>query len=89
MAPPPKIYSPLRVIVATNLLQSWRRLLTVGENARLLTGVIVAFIFGYAWFSYFLFYKGLSFVQKFPGLDTLLTERMLYLLFAFLFFLLF
>jgi ABC-2 type transport system permease protein len=60
----------------------------VGENSRLLTGVIVGFVAGYAWFSYVLFHKGLGFVQKFPGLDTLLTERLLYLLFAFLFFLL-
>ena len=85
----PDRFSPLRIIVAANLLQSWRRLRAVGDNARLLTAVIIAFIFGYAWFSYFLFFKGLSFVQKFPGLDTLLTERLLYLLFAFLFFLLF
>ena len=69
-------------------MQSWRRLRSVGENSKLLTGVIVFFIFGYAWFSFFLFYKGLRFVQRFPGLDTLLTERLLYLLFAFLFFLL-
>lgn len=83
-----KIPSPLRVLIAANLLQSLRRLRSVGENSRLLTGVIFGFIIGYAWFSYYLFYKGLSFVQKFPGLDTLLTERLLYLLFAFLFFLL-
>jgi ABC-2 type transport system permease protein len=65
-----------------------RRLRAVGENSRLLTGVIIGFILCYAWFSYWLFYKGLSFVQRFPGLDTLLTERLIYLLFAFLFFLL-
>lgn len=82
------IRAPLRVLVETNLVQSWRRLRSVGENSKLLTGVIVLFIFGYAWFSFFLFYKGLRFVQRFPGLDTLLTERLLYLLFAFLFFLL-
>jgi ABC-2 type transport system permease protein len=82
------IPSPLRVLVSSNLLQSLRRLRSVGENSRLLTGVIVAFILGYAWFSYFLFYQSIRFVQRFPGLDTLLTERLLYLLFAFLFILL-
>jgi ABC-2 type transport system permease protein len=89
--PPPAaipVRAPLRVLVETNLVQSWRRLRSVGENSKLLTSVIVLFIFGYAWFSFFLFYKGLRFVQRFPGLDTLLTERLLYLLFAFLFFLL-
>ena len=80
--------SPLRIIVAANLVQSWRRLRSVGENSRLLTAVIVAFIGGYAWLSYLIFSKSLQFVQRFPGLDTLLTERMIYLLFAFLFFLL-
>ena len=82
------IRSPLRVLLGTNLLQSLRRLRSVGENSRLLTGVIVGFILAYAWFSYFLFFHALRFVQRFPGLDTLLTERLLYLLFAFLFFLL-
>lgn len=71
-----------------NGVQALRRLRAVRQNSKLLTGVIVAFIFGYAVFSYLLFHKGLSFVQRFPGLDTLLTERLLYLLFAFLFFLL-
>lgn len=79
---------PLRLLLEANLLQSWRRLKGVGENSKLLTAVIFAFIAGYAWFSFLLFYKGLRFVQKFPGLDTMLTERLLYLLFAFLFFLL-
>src|SRR5690606_25406507 len=50
--------------------------------------VILVFIAGYAWVSFMLFYKGLRFVQRFPGLDTLLTERLMYLLFAFLFILL-
>lgn len=80
--------TPLRMLLEVNLRQSWRRLKSVGENSRLLTAVIFLFVLGYAWFSFLLFYKGLRFVQRFPGLDTLLTERLLYLLFAFLFFLL-
>jgi len=80
--------SPLRLLLEISVRQSWRRLKALRENSKLLTAVIGAFIVGYAWFAFALFYKGLSFVQKFPGLDTLLTERLLYLLFAFLFFLL-
>lgn len=76
------------MLLEVNLRQSWRRLRNVGESSRLLTSVIFIFVLGYAWFSFLLFYKGLRFVQRFPGLDTLLTERLLYLLFAFLFFLL-
>lgn len=83
-----QIPSPLRLLISANVVQSLRRLRSVGQNSKLLTSVIVAFIVGYAWFSYFLFYQALRFVQKFPGLDTLLTERLLYLLFAFLFLLL-
>jgi ABC-2 type transport system permease protein len=35
--------------------------------------------------SFGLFFKGLKFVASFPGLGTVLTERLLYILFAFLF----
>ena len=88
MSPSSEIPAPLTLLLRANLSQSLRRLRSVGENSKLLTGVIAAFILGYAWFSYFLFSLGLRFVQKFPGLDTLLTERLLYLLFAFFFLLL-
>src|SRR4051812_16215818 len=80
--------SPLRLLISANSLQSWRRIKAVRENSRLLTGVIVAFMVGYGWFSFLLFFKALKFIQRFPGLDTLLTERLLYLLFAFFFVLL-
>src|SRR5207244_12551517 len=53
--------------------------------SRLLTSVIGLFIAGYIGLSYWLFYRGLKFVATFPGLGTLLTERLLFLLFAFLF----
>jgi ABC-2 type transport system permease protein len=47
--------------------------------------MISLFIFGYLGLSYWLFLKGLRFLASFPGLGTVLTERLLYLLFAFLF----
>src|SRR5207244_8904617 len=53
--------------------------------SRLLTSVIGLFIAGYIGLSFWLFYRGLKFVATFPGLGTLLTERLLFLLFAFLF----
>ncbi len=68
-----------------NVLQSWRRLLSVREQSRLLTGVIGLFIAGYLVVSFGLFYHGLRFIAKFPGLGVLLTERLMYVLFAFLF----
>ncbi|MGV3773842.1 MAG: putative ABC transporter permease subunit [Verrucomicrobiales bacterium] len=78
----------LSLLVRVNLLQSFRRLLNVGESSRLLSAVILVFIIGYFAISFGLFYKGLKFIGRFPGLDVLLTERLLFLLFAFLFFLL-
>ena len=43
------------------------------------------FIVGYLVLSFWLFYHGMRFVAKFPGLGAVLTERLLYMLFAFLF----
>ncbi|MEI7809084.1 MAG: hypothetical protein WCJ07_11440, partial [Verrucomicrobiota bacterium] len=66
-------------------VHSWRRLLAVREQSRLLTGIIGIFIFGYLALAFELFYHGMKFIAKFPGLGAVLTERLLYTLFAFLF----
>lgn len=80
--------APLLLLVRVNLRQMWRRLLSVREQSRLLTAVIGLFIVGYLCLSFWLFKYGLNYALKFPGLGTVLTERLLYLLFAFLFVLL-
>ena len=77
--------NPLLLLVRVNGLQAWRRLKGVREQSRLLTGIILLFIVGYAALSFWLFYRGLRFIAAFPGLGTVLTERLLYLLFALLF----
>jgi ABC-2 type transport system permease protein len=77
--------APLWLLVRVNALQSWRRLLAVRRQSRLLTGVIGLFMAGYLAVSFALFYQGLKFIAKFPGLGAVLTERLLYVLFAFLF----
>ena len=81
------IEAPLafRVLARANLLQVWRRILAIRSQSRLLTSLIGIFIFGYWWLSFLLFQKALKFAGAFPGLGTLLVERMIYLLFAFLF----
>lgn len=76
------------MLMRVSLLQTWRRLGAIREQSRLFSTVIVLFIFGYLGLSFWLFYKGLHFIGAFPGLGILLTERLLYLLFAFLFVLL-
>jgi ABC-2 type transport system permease protein len=77
--------SPLLVLLRVNAVHSWRRLLAVREQSRLLTGIISIFVIGYLVLAFELFYHGLQFVAKFPGLGAVLTERLMYTLFAFLF----
>ena len=79
------VTAPLWLLLRVNVLQGWRRLLSVREQSRLLTGVIVLFIGGYLGLSFWLFYHGMKFIAKFPGLGVVLTERLMYVLFAFLF----
>ena len=79
------ISAPLWLLVKTNGLQAWRRLLSFRDQSRLLSGVISVFTLGYLWLAYVLFHKAMIFVTRFPGLGEVLVERMLYLLFAFLF----
>lgn len=79
---------PLRLLINVWLLQSWRRLCSVTQQSRLLVGLIGAFIIGYLLIAFLLFYRGLLFANSFPGLGTLLTERLMFLMFAFLFLLL-
>lgn len=79
---------PLALLMRIHALQSWRRLKSVGRQSRLLSGLIGLFVAGYLSLAFWLFQKGLKFVETFPGLGALLTERLLFLLFAFLFVLL-
>lgn len=77
--------APLLLLLRVNARQSWRRLLSLRKQSRLLTGVIGLFITGYLVLSFWLFYQALWFVARFPGLGAVLTERLMYILFAFLF----
>jgi ABC-2 type transport system permease protein len=77
--------SPLWLLLRTNALHSWRRLLAIRTQSRLLTGIIIIFVSGYLVLAFELFYHGMRFIAKFPGLGAVLTERLFYTLFAFLF----
>src|SRR5216683_4205242 len=87
-AQPRAVPSPLRLLLRVNSQSAWRKLKSLKEQSRLLTGVIFLFITGYLVLAYWLFFHGLKFVAGFPGLGSLLVERLLFLLFAFLFVLL-
>jgi ABC-2 type transport system permease protein len=76
--------APLTLLLRIHLLQSWRKLMALREQSRLLTSVIGLFIVGYLLLSFELFSWGLKFIASFPGLGTVLTERLMYLLFALL-----
>ena len=80
--------APLLLLLRVNTLQAWRRLMAIREQSRLLSFVIALFVVGYLVLAFWLFLLGLKFVATFPGLGTMLIERLLYLLFAFLFVLL-
>jgi ABC-2 type transport system permease protein len=76
---------PLLLLVWTNTVHSWRRLLSIRRQSRLLTSIITFFVIGYLVLAFELFFHGLKFIAKFPGLGAVLTERLLFTLFAFLF----
>lgn len=77
--------SALRLLAGIHAHQAWRRLRSVGSQSRLLSSFIALFIIGYAVLAFFLFKAGLKFIGAFPGLGIVLTERLMFLLFAFLF----
>ena len=77
-----------RLLAGVNRTQSWRRLKSAVAQSRLHAFLMGLFVVGYAWLAYALFHKALQFTSSFPGLGPVLIERMMFLLFAFLFLLL-
>ena len=77
--------SPLLLLLRVNATHSWRRLMALRDESQLLTAIIALFIGGYLVLSFWLFYYALKFIAKFPGLGAVLTERLVFVLFAFLF----
>jgi len=76
---------PLLLLLDVAARSAWRRLLGLREQSWLLLALVAAFLAGYVVLAFTLFYGGLKFLSRFPGLGGLLVERLLYLLFAFLF----
>jgi hypothetical protein len=58
--------APLLLLLRVNILTLWRRLRSIREQSRLLTGVIFLFLVGYFALAYWLFYAGLRFIARFP-----------------------
>ena len=83
-----KQISHWRLLFKVNQIQNWRRLQSAVSSSRLHAFLMGLFVVGYAWLAFQLFSRGLKFTSSFPGLGPVLIERMIFLLFAFLFFLL-
>ena len=62
-----------------------RRILDVRSQSKLLLLVLFSFIFGYLVVGYFLFYYGLKYLEEFPVIGPLLSQRILFLVFGFFF----
>jgi ABC-2 type transport system permease protein len=77
--------APFRLLLQINALSMGRTVLMLRQKSRLWVGVIGLFLVGYAVMAYGLFFQGLRFLSRFPGLGGLLVERLLFLLFACLF----
>ena len=83
-----KRISHWRLLFKVNQIQNWRRLKLAVSSSRLHAFLMGLFVVAYARLAFELFRKGLQFTSSFPGLGPVLIERMIFLLFAFLFFLL-
>jgi ABC-2 type transport system permease protein len=74
----------LWLLMRINSLQGWRRLKSVHSTSAPLAFTIALFVVIYLGVSFVLFYHGLRFLNNFPALGSLLTERLFFLLFVFL-----
>jgi len=79
---------PLWLLLTVNARQSSRRALGLWQQSRWLSLLVVLFLAGYLGLAFLLFAASLRFVGRFPGLGTMLLERLFYLMFGFLFVLL-
>jgi ABC-2 type transport system permease protein len=75
---------PLWLLIRINSLQGWRRLKSVHSTSAPMAFTIGLFVVVYLGVSFELFYRGLRFLNHFPALGPLLTERLFFLLFVFL-----
>src|ERR1035441_3918639 len=79
-----RIVRPLWLLMRTNSLQGWRRLKSIHSASAPLAIAIALFVVAYLGVSFVLFQRGLQFLNNFPALGSLLTERLFFLLFVFL-----
>lgn len=79
-----RVVDPLWLLTRTSSLQGWRRLKSIHSTSAPLAITIGLFIVAYVVVSFVLFHHGLRFLNNFPALGALLTERLFFILFIFL-----
>ena len=79
-----RIVRPLWLLMRINSLQGWRRLKSIHSTSAPVALAIGLFVVAYLGVSFVLFHRGLRFLNNFPALGALLTERLFFLLFVFL-----
>ena len=75
----------LRILARANIRVNQQRLLSLLKSSKLMVLTIVSFIIGYITIGYFMFKGGLGYIENFPGLGPILSERIYYMLFFFIF----
>ena len=76
---------PFWQLLKVNLLQTVRRVTHAGSKSGTLSAIVALFLVLYPLIAAGMFWAGLRYVSKFPGLGDMLIERLVFLLFAFLF----
>ena len=74
-----------RLLLEANARMLQRRIASLRQQSWLMVSVIVTFVAGYWIGAYIIFHIGFVKLAGWPGLGTILLDRMLYLFFAFLF----
>jgi len=75
----------LRLILWARFVSIRAELADLRKKSRLMLVVLGGFCLGYLAAGYYLFYSGLVFLHRFPLVGSLLTQRLLYLIFGFFF----
>ncbi len=73
------------ILARTNLRIYKEKLISLIRSSKLMALTIASFIVGYITIGYLMFKGGLTYIEDFPGLGPILSERIYYLLFFFIF----
>jgi ABC-2 type transport system permease protein len=79
------LFRVLRLIFWARMVTMRAELAAVRKKSRLMLAVLAGFCIGYLAAGYYLFYGGLIFLRRFPVIGSLLSQRLLFLIFGFFF----